>query len=106
MSIFSFFDTKKQLEALKARVDEVAHDMAQAKLDYDELYERVRRILAKLARRDQAEAESSSQEGTHTEEGNGQTRALTVPSTDRRRALINAQLEARRKGLPMPKGGE
>ncbi len=103
MSIFSFFDVKKQLAALRERVDEVAHDMDKAKLDYDELYERVRRLLGKLARREQAEAESSSHEESHSGGGENGSVAGPVSLPARRSELIKRQVEALRKGLPMPK---
>jgi len=97
MRLLRFFDQSKQLEALRQRCDEMERQWRGLRLDYEELYERTRRLLGKIARRQQREdevREDAPQEG-----------ADTTPGLSPSQLSINEKILARRNRLGI-RGGE
>lgn len=107
--MFSWFKTRSQvnsdLSVLRQRCDVLERDFKRVELDWSDMYDRLRRVLMKISRRQQREDEREDTLRVEGENGAGGS-ATAVPSTLSARQLeLNQRILNRRGRIPQ-KGGE
>lgn len=58
MSIFSIFRHETRLRAVEDKTDELEREVKQLELEWSSVYDNVRRLFAKIAKRDQRASET------------------------------------------------
>ncbi len=103
LMIFSrFFDHRKQIEALRQDLDAMRHQVAKLDEEWSDYYDRFRRLLAKMAKRDERANDLLREEEPQPAGGDG----APMSSLSVRQREINDKILARRNRLPTEKGGE
>jgi hypothetical protein len=99
MMFSRFFDQRKQIDALRQDVDELKRQFRAIDLEWSDYADRFRRLMMKLAKRDERAA--GSPEGEDTQPVEQESEARFQHLTPRQR-LIQQQILARRQ---RPNGG-
>jgi len=98
--IFSrFFDQRKQIAALRLDVDELQRKLRSIDLEWSDYADRFRRLMMKLAKRDERAAQAPEGEDPQPVEQESDVRMAHMTPKQR---LIQAQILARRT---RPNGG-
>jgi chromosome segregation ATPase len=102
--MFSWFDQKKQISELRQELDTMKRTVNTLEIEWSEMHDRIRRMLAKISRRQQREDEREDTQPVAGE--NGATPRVETPSSlTPRQRIIQAQLLAHRK-MQTKEGGE
>jgi len=89
-----FFTQSKQLLELRQELDTLKREVSGLDLEWSDMHDRLRRMLAKLAKRDERAAQAPEREDTQPAEGEEAARFSSLPPRAR---LIQSQILARRK---------
>lgn len=88
--MFEFFRHAKRLSALEERLEIAERELQSSKLDWDELYEKMRRMLGRVQKR-----------AALVEQADQADDAPERPSSDQ----ISEQIRARRRGVRIVRDG-
>jgi phage shock protein A len=95
--MFSWLDQKKQIGELRQEVDTLKRTVNALELEWSEMHDRIRRMLAKISRRQQREDEREDTQPVAGENGTGTAGTPVLSSLTPRQRIIQMQLEARRQ---------
>jgi len=102
--MFSWLNQKKQISDLRQELDAMKRTVNTLEIEWSEMHDRIRRMLAKISRRQQREDEREDTQPVAGENGTPVAADVPYPLTPRQRQ-INAQMMARRRTI-VSKGGE
>lgn len=86
--MFGWFRQARRLSELEERLEKAERGLASAQLDWDELYEKMRRLMGRVTKRAAVVEEAEAEE--------------TMPQDNADR--ISAQIRARRRGIRSVEG--
>ncbi len=105
--MFSFFDQRKQISELRQELDSQKRVVANLEIEWSEMHDRIRRMLAKISRRQQREDEREDAQPGAGENGSAivaGTENATITSLTPRQRAWQAQLLSRRRTLAAKAG--
>ncbi|SRR6266852_5382862 len=103
LMIFSrFFNQSKQIIELRQDVDALKHSVKKLDEEWSDYYDRFRRLLAKMAKRDERANDLLREEEPQPAGGDG----ARAPSLSARQREINERILARRNRGVVKEGGE
>jgi hypothetical protein len=105
LTIMTWFDQKKQIDALRQDVDDLKRQFRGLELEWTSVYDSTRRMLAKISRRQQREDVAEDAQRAEGENGASGGADAVPSSLSARQQEITARILARRQRVPM-KGGE
>lgn len=92
--MLAFFQHKKQIEELRHELDTLKKAFGNVELEWSEMYDRMRRMLLKISKRQER---LDASEDTQPVEGEDVTRVQSTSSLSPRQQQISDQIVARRK---------